>query len=624
MKIERTDLRNVAIIAHVDHGKTTLVDGLLRQARVFRDNQQVVERVMDSNDLERERGITILAKNTAIEIWDESTQQMVKINIVDTPGHADFGGEVERVMNMVDGVLLLVDAAEGPMPQTRFVLKKALEVGHRAIVVINKVDRKDAEPSRVLNQTFDLFIELGASDEQADFPVVYANAVTAQAGLSEILGPDLQPLFSAILSYIPPPHVDLDAPLQMLITTLGYDDYRGVTAVGRIFAGQIQAGAALARITVDGRVLPERARYLYVHQGLQRVEVESAQAGEIVALAGLEGIGIGETLADPQNPAALPPIKVEEPTVRMTFGVNTSPFSGKEGRWSTSRKLRERLFDELRTNVALRVAETENTDTFLVSGRGELHLAILIETMRREGYEFQVSRPDVILREGEQGETLEPFEEVHIETDADTVGVVVEMLGTRRGQMLDMHASQENSVHLKFLVPTRGLLGFRYQFLTATRGAGVMHTIFHDYLPVAGAIGGRSTGSLVSWESGVTTTYGLKNAEERGYLFYEPGMDVYEGMVVGEHQRPGDLNVNVCKKKHLTNMRAARGDMEIRLTPPRRMSLDEAIEYLADDELLEVTPLNFRVRKRILDTHERGRMNKLSKEDPLRALSVAE
>jgi GTP-binding protein len=614
MLIERTDLRNIAIIAHVDHGKTTLVDGLLRQARVFRENQQVIERVMDSNDLERERGITILAKNTAIEIWDAQTQQQVKINIVDTPGHADFGGEVERVMNMVDGVLLLVDAAEGPMPQTRFVLKKALEMGHRAIVVINKVDRKDAEPERVLNQTFDLFIELGASDEQADFPVVYANAITAQAGLTEELGPDLQPLFQAILRHIPCPKVDPDASLQLLVTTLGYDDYRGVTAVGRIFAGQIQTGQALARITLTGQVLPERARYLYVHQGLKRVEVEQAQAGEIVALAGLEGIAIGETLADPENPVSLPTIRVEEPTVRMTFGVNTSPFSGREGRWGTSRKLRERLFDELRTNVSLRVAETDSMDSFLVSGRGELHLAILIETMRREGYEFQVSRPDVILRQGEDGEMLEPFEEVYIETSAETVGVVVELLGARRGQMLDMQNLTDGSVHLKFLVPTRGLLGFRYQFLTATRGAGVMHTLFHDYLPLAGAIGGRSTGSLVSWEAGITTTYGLKNAEERGILFYDPGVEVYEGMVVGEHQRPGDLAINVCKKKHLTNMRAARGDMEIRLTPPRRMSLDEAIEYLAEDELLEVTPVDYRIRKRILNTEDRGKLTKLSKE----------
>ena len=618
MLIERNDLRNVAIIAHVDHGKTTLVDGLLKQAHIFRENQQVIVRVMDSNDLERERGITILAKNTAIEIWDEQSQQMVKINIVDTPGHADFGGEVERVMNMVDGVLLLVDAAEGPMPQTRFVLKKALEMGHRAIVVINKVDRKDAEPERVLNETFDLFIELGASDEQADFPVIYANAVTAQAGLNKELSPDLQPLFQAILRHIPGPHVDTEAPLQMLVTTLGYDEYRGVTAVGRIFAGQIHAGQALARITLEGSVLPERARYLYIHQGLKRTEVEQAEAGEIIALAGLEGIAIGETLADPEHPESLPTIRVEEPTVRMTFGVNTSPFSGREGRWGTSRKLRERLFDELRTNVSLRVAETENTDSFLVSGRGELHLAILIETMRREGYEFQVSRPDVILRKGDAGETLEPFEEVYIETDPDTVGVVVEMLGSRRGQLLDMHHSNENTVHLEFLIPTRGLLGFRYQFLTATRGAGVLHTLFHDYLDMAGTISGRSTGSLVSWESGQTTTYGLKNAEERGILFVDPGTEVYEGMVVGEHQRPGDLSVNVCKKKQLTNMRSARGEMETRLTPPRRMSLDEAIEYLADDELLEVTPLSFRIRKRILDTHERGRVTKLAKEEPSR------
>jgi GTP-binding protein len=622
MFVERSDLRNIAIIAHVDHGKTTLVDGLLKQARVFRDNQQVAERVLDSNDLERERGITILAKNTAIEIYDEASKQVVKINIVDTPGHADFGGEVERVMNMVDGVLLLVDAAEGPMPQTRFVLKKALELGHRAIVVINKVDRKNADPEQVLNQTFDLFIELGASDEQADFPVIYANAVSARAGLTPALGPDLQPLFEAILRHIPAPRVDLDAPLQMLVTTLGYDEYRGVTAVGRVFAGQIQVGQSLMRLQVDGQVVPERARYLYVHQGLQKVEVAHAQAGEIIALAGLEGIAIGETLADPENPKALPPIRVEEPTVRMTFGVNTSPFSGRDGRWSTSRKLRERLYDELRSNVALRVADTDSADTFLVSGRGELHLAILIETMRREGYEFQVSRPDVILRLGEKGELLEPFEEVHIDTSPDTVGAVVEMLSVRRGQMITMQDTNENSVYLKFLVPTRGLLGFRYQFLTATRGAGVMHTLFHDYLPMAGSISGRSQGSLVSWETGVTSTYGLKKVEERGILFYDPGVEVYEGMVVGEHQRPGDLAVNVCKKKHLTNMRAARGDMEIRLTPPRRMSLDEAIEYLADDELLEVTPLNFYIRKQTLSTHERGRLNKTAKQAQVEILGI--
>jgi len=613
MLIERTDLRNIAIIAHVDHGKTTLVDGLLRQAHIFRDNQRVAERILDSNDLERERGITILAKNTAISIWDAVDQQTVKINIVDTPGHADFGGEVERVMNMVDGVLLLVDAAEGPMPQTRFVLKKALEMGHRAIVVINKVDRKDAEPERALNQTFDLFIELGASDEQADFPVIYTNAITQQAGLTPQLGPDLKPLFDAILRYIPAPKVDADAPLQMLVTTLGYDDYRGVTAIGRIFAGRVRAGQPVARLTLDGQTLPERARYLYVHQGLERIEVGEAQAGEIVAIAGLEGIAIGETLADPENPVALPTIKIEEPTVRMSFGVNTSPFAGREGRWNTSRKLRQRLFDELRSNVALRVAETDSPDTFIVSGRGELHLVILIETMRREGYEFQVSRPEVIFRQGQNGETLEPFEEVHIETSPETVGVVVEMLGARRGRMLDMAETADGNVRLVYLAPTRGLLGFRYQFLTATRGMGVMHTLFHDYLPLAGPMSTRSSGSLVAWEPGETVTYGLKNAEERGTLFYGPGVAVYEGMVVGEHQRPGDLTINVCKKKHLTNMRSARGDMEIRLTPPRQMSLDEAIEYLAEDELLEVTPQNYRIRKKILDTHERGRLNKLAK-----------
>lgn len=613
MLSERTDLRNIAIIAHVDHGKTTLVDGLLKQARVFRENQQVAERVMDSNDLERERGITILAKNTAVEIWDETSNHRVKINIVDTPGHADFGGEVERVMNMVDGVLLLVDAAEGPMPQTRFVLKKALEMGHRAIVVINKVDRTGADPDRVLNQTFDLFIELGASDEQAEFPVIYANAVTAQAGFDPELGPDLQPLFETIVKNIPAPRVDPDAPLQMLVTTLGYDEYRGVTAVGRIFAGQIKSGQELARICPDGEIFPERARYLYIHKGLEQVEVEVAHAGEIIALAGLETISIGETLADPEHPRALPTIQVEEPTVHMTFGVNTSPFAGREGRWSTSRKLRERLFDELRANVALRVAETDSPDSFLVSGRGELHLAILIETMRREGYEFQVSRPEVIMKLDDQGKTLEPFEDVFIETSPETVGAVIDMLGSRRGIMQNMINTQESSVRLEFLVPTRGLLGFRAHFLSATRGAGVIHTLFHGYLPWAGKISGRASGSLVSWETGVTTTFGLKNAEERGVLFCEPGLEVYAGMVVGEHQRRGDLDVNVCKKKHLTNMRAASADIEVRLTPPRKMSLDEAIEYLADDELLEVTPLNYRIRKRILSAHERGRLNKAAK-----------
>ncbi len=614
MITERTDLRNIAIIAHVDHGKTTLVDGLLRQSHTFRDNQHVEERIMDSNDLERERGITILAKNTAITLNDPNTGKPIKINIVDTPGHADFGGEVERVMNMVDGVLLLVDAAEGPMPQTRFVLKKALQMGHKAIVVINKVDRKDAEPSRVLNETFDLFIELGATEEQADFPVVYAQATAGRAGLSPELGPDLQPLFDVILKHIPAPNVDADAPLQLLVTMLGYDDYRGVTAIGRVFAGRIKAGQRLARITVAGLTLPESAKYLYTFQGLNKIEIEEASAGDIVSLAGLEGIGIGETLADPANPIALPTIKVEEPTVRMTFGVNTSPFSGKEGKYGTSRNLRERLFEELRTNVALRVEETDSAENFLVSGRGELHLGILIETMRREGYEFQVSRPEVIFHKADDGALLEPFEEVHIETSNETVGVVVEMLGSRRGKMMDMQASGEGTTRMVFIVPTRGLLGFRYQFLTSTRGAGVMHTIFHGYDEMAGAMATRSNGSIVAWEAGSTTAYALKSAEDRGTLFVGPGVEVYEGMVVGENSRSGDMPINVCKKKHLTNIRSARGDMEIRLTPPRQMSLDEAIEYLADDELLEVTPESYRIRKRILDTEERGKQTKKAKE----------
>jgi GTP-binding protein len=614
MLTERTDLRNIAIIAHVDHGKTTLVDGLLRQSHTFRDNQQVAERVMDSNDLERERGITILAKNTAITLNDPVTGKPVKINIVDTPGHADFGGEVERVMNMVDGVLLLVDAAEGPMPQTRFVLKKALSMGHKAIVVINKVDRKDAEPARVLNETFDLFIELGATEEQADFPVIYAVGIDQRAGLTPELGPDLQPLFDVILKHIPAPKVDPEGPLQLLVTMLGYDDYRGVTAIGRVFTGTIKANQKLARLTVDGRNLPEQAKYLYTFQGLNKIEIESATAGDIVSLAGLSEIGIGETLADPTTPIALPTIKVEEPTVRMTFGVNTSPFAGLEGKWGTSRKLRERLFDELRTNVALRVEETESAENFLVSGRGELHLGILIETMRREGYEFQVSRPEVIFHQADDGALLEPYEEVHIETSNATVGAVVEMLGSRRAKMMEMHDAGQGMTRMVYIAPTRGLLGFRYQFLTSTRGEGVMHTIFHGYDEMAGPMSTRTTGSLVAWEAGESTAYALKNAEERGTLFIGPGVSVYEGMVIGENTRGQDMPINICKKKHLTNIRSAGADMEIRLTPPRRMSLDEAIEYLSDDELLEVTPESYRIRKRILKTDDRGKLTKKAKE----------
>ena len=614
MKEKRPDLRNIAIIAHVDHGKTTLVDGMLKQARIFHENQKVEERVMDSNELERERGITILAKNTAINIWDEKTRQKVKINIVDTPGHADFGGEVERVMNMVDGVLLLVDAAEGPMPQTRFVLKKALEMGHQAVVVINKVDRRGADPEGAVNKTFDLFIELGASERQADFPIVYTQATEGRAGRTPNLDGDLKPLFEAILHHVPCPRVETEAPLKILVTTLGYDDYRGVTAVGRISSGTIHAGQALARLTLKDTIIPEEARYVYVHDGLDKKEVESAAAGEIIVLAGLEDIQIGETLADPEVTDPLPRIRVEEPTVRMTFGVNTSPFAGREGRWGTSRRIRARLFDELRSNVALRVEETDSSENFLVSGRGELHLAILIETMRREGYEFQVSRPEVIFKQDANGTTLEPFEEVHIETSAETTGAVVEMLGKRRGQMVDMRELDGGHVRMVYVVPTRGMLGFRYHFMTATRGLGIMNTIFHGYEPMAGDIASRTNGSLVAWEQGVTNTYGLKNAEERGILFYPAGVEVYEGMVVGENSRNDDLTLNVCKKKQLTNMRQSNRDIDVRLSPPRVMSLDEAIEYLANDELLEVTPRAFRIRKRILNSEERSKRIKKAKE----------
>jgi len=611
MLTERSNLRNIAIIAHVDHGKTTLVDGLLKQAHTFRDNQRVAERVMDSNDLERERGITILAKNTAV------TYQDVKINIVDTPGHADFGGEVERVMNMVDGVLLLVDAAEGPMPQTRFVLRKALEMGHKAIVVINKVDRKNADPANAVNKTFDLFIELGASDRQAEFPILYSNALTQQAGLTPDLSPDYQPLFDAILQHIPAPKVDPDAPLQMLIANLSYDDYKGRMAVGRVFNGVLRQGQTVARLQHDGHVDTSKITYLYVFQGLQRVEVEEVEAGEIACVAGLEEVLIGETLADPENPIALPSIHVEAPTVRMTFGVNTAPFAGREGTWGTSRKIRERLYKELEHNVSLRVDDTEAADTFLASGRGELHLAVLIETMRREGYEFQVSKPEVIYRKGEAGELLEPVEEVHIEVAERHMGTVIEMLGRRRGQMTTMLQGGDGSVYLTYLVPTRGLLGFRYQFLTATQGTGQMHTLFHDYLPFAGAIEQRELGSVVAIEQGTATAYAIRNAEDRAILFVEPGTEVYEGMVVGQHVRPEDLPVNICKKKQLTNVRAARAEVLESLTPARKMSLDECIEYLSEDELLEVTPQNIRIRKRILNTEERGKQWKKAKEELL-------
>ncbi len=595
----RSDLRNIAIIAHVDHGKTTLVDGMLKQSHVFRDNQAVVERVLDSGELERERGITILAKNTAV------TYRGVKINIVDTPGHADFGGEVERVLNMVDGVLLLVDAVDGPMPQTRFVLRKALELGLKAIVVINKVDRANARLNHVANATFDLFIDLGASDEQAEFPIVYTDAINGRATLAPgVVGTDLQPLFDTILDYIPAPTIEPDSPAQLLVTSLAYDDYKGRIAIGRLFAGQLKRAQPVARIAVDGQIFSNKITQLFVHQGLERIEVDQVEAGEIVAVTGLPEIFIGETIADIDDPRPLPPIRVEAPTVRMMFGVNTSPFSGREGRWNTSRKLRERLMKELEHNVSLRVEDGSTADTFIVSGRGELHLVILIETMRREGYEFQVGRPEVILRE-ENGQLLEPVEEIYIEVPEDVLGVVVEMLGNRRGQMTNIQHGEHGTVYLTYLVPTRGLLGFRGAFLTATRGTGIMHALFHGYEPMAGEITMRERGSMVAWEDGTSTAYALHNAEERGTLFIGPGVDVYEGMIVGQNARGNDLPINVCKKKHLTNIRVFVEDIAVRLTPPRPMSLDDCIEYIADDELLEVTPHNLRMRKRILNTDMR-------------------
>ncbi len=603
----RTDIRNIAIIAHVDHGKTTLVDGMLKQAHVFRDAETAGERILDSNDIERERGITILAKNTAV------TWGGVKINIVDTPGHADFGGEVERVLNMVDGALLLIDAVEGPMPQTRFVLRKALSMGLRVIVVINKVDRANARPAEALNETFDLFIELGANDEQADFPVVYAIGLTGRAGYeADALRDDLTPLFETILKKIPAPAVDLDAPARMLITTLDYDDYKGQIGVGRLRSGTMRTGMNVVRITPHGEQSTGKVQYLFTYHNLSRQEVEEATAGDIIAFSGLETIGISDTIADPADPRPLPPISIEEPTVRMTFGVSTSPFAGREGKsgWGTSRRLRQRLYEEIRHNVALRVADTDQPDQFTVSGRGELHLGILIETMRREGYEFQVSKPEVIFRhDPDTGDLLEPMEEVHIEVADPMTGTVVELLGGRRGQMIDM-SSDSGTTYLKYLVPTRGLLGFRQQFLTATAGMGQIHALFHGYGPMLGPIPGRQFGSLVAWEQGFATSYGLDNAQLRGTLFIGPQTEVYEGMVVGEHIRPEDLAVNVAKAKHLTNVRRSFAEEGIRLTTPRNMSLDDCIEFLAEDELLEATPKSLRIRKRVLSNEDRQKEQK--------------
>ena len=600
--MQRDDIRNIAIIAHVDHGKTTLVDAMLKQSHIFRENQQVAERVMDSNALERERGITIMAKNTAVIYHGR------KINIVDTPGHADFGGEVERVMNMVDGVLLLVDAVDGPMPQTKFVLRQALQRGHQAILVINKIDRLNARPNHVLNETFDLFLDLGATEEQAEFPVIYTNAVTGESGTDHRhMGPTLEPLFEAILESIPAPEVRPDEPAQMLVTATIYDEYKGKIAVGRLYAGTLRKAQPILRIDHDGNMSPERVTQLFTFEGLSRTEVDEIRAGDIVAVAGMGDVNIGETIADANDPHPLPPIKVEEPTVRMSFGVNTSPFAGRDGKYVTSRQIRERLYNELHRDVALRVSDTENSDTLLVSGRGELHLAILIENMRREGYEFQVSKPEVILHE-EDGHKQEPYEQAEIEVAQEAAGVVVEMMGQRRGTLLDMKYRDDGSVHYVYKVPTRGLLGFRQAFLTRTRGQGVVNTLFAGYGPLAGPVATRELGSLVAWETGLTSSYGLNTAQERGQLFLGSGVEVYEGQVVGQHIRERDLEVNVCKKKHLTNMRNSTAEEAIRLESPRILSLDDAVEFLADDELLEVTPKAFRIRKRLLSKHERDRM----------------
>jgi GTP-binding protein len=604
----RPDIRNIAIIAHVDHGKTTLVDGMLRQTNVFRSNQQMAERVLDSNDLERERGITILAKNTGIVYND------VTINIVDTPGHADFGGEVERVMNMVDGVLLLVDAVEGPMPQTRFVLRKALEKGLKAIVVINKVDRPAARPDYAVNATFDLFIDLGASEEQADFPVIYTIGLEARAGLApDALTDNLRPLFDMILEFLPGPTVRVGGPPQLLVTTLDYSPYVGKIAVGRLSSGSLRSGQTVAQVTRHGEVIPGKISQVYLFRDLKRQEVNEVTAGNIVAVAGIPDVGIGDTLTDPNDPQPLPPISVEEPTVRMTFSVNDSPFAGREGQFLTSRHLRARLMQELERNVAMRVDETDTANNFVVSGRGELHLAILIETMRREGYEFAVSRPEVIYRETAEDGLMEPVERLYLEVMNDYLGTVTEMLGVRRGVLQDIRYGDDGTVYCEFLVPTRGMLGFRQPFLTSTRGTGIFHTLFHGYEPYSGDIDTQPHGSLVALETGSVTSYAIKELTQRGSFFVQPGDEVYSGQVVGEHIRDEDLVVNICKAKQLTNFREKPKQDNDGLNAVRQLSLDDAIEYLTTDDLLEVTPVALRIRKKELRHEIRLREAKRAK-----------
>ncbi len=597
------NIRNIAIIAHVDHGKTTLVDAMLKQSGVFRDNQVITERIMDSNDIERERGITILSKNLSLFHGD------LKINVVDTPGHADFGGEVERVLKMVDSVLLLVDAFDGPMPQTRFVLKKSLDLGHRPIVVINKIDRPGARPEQVVDMVFDLFCELNAAEQQLDFPIVYTNA---KAGLATLdltdSAENLAALFQVIRDRVSPPQVDPQAPFQMLVTSIDYNDYLGRIATGKISNGRVRAGQTVAVIDKHGKISKGRITKLIGFEGLQQSEIKEALAGDIVCIAGFEEIGIGETFADPDHPVALPYMDIDEPTLSMNFMVNTSPFAGQEGKFVTSRVIRERLQKELRTNVSLRVEDTELTDTFKVSGRGELHLSILIEHMRREGFELAVSKPEVILREID-GVTCEPMEFLTIDVPEEFQGTVIEKLGVRKAEMVAMH-TMEGTNRLEFVIPARGLIGFRTEFLTDTRGTGVLNHTFHEYAPYKGSIPGRKNGVLIALENGETVAYSLYSLQDRGILFVGPGVRVYEGMIIGEHAKQNDLVVNACRGKKLTNVRASGSDEAIRITPPRTLSLEQALEYIDEDELVEVTPSSIRLRKKYLDANERKRYEK--------------
>ena len=596
---KRENLRNVAIIAHVDHGKTTLVDELLKQSGTFRENEQVQERVMDSNDLERERGITILSKNTAVHYKN------TKINIVDTPGHADFGGEVERILTMVDGVLLLVDAFEGCMPQTRFVLKKALNLKKKVLVVVNKIDRPGARPSEVIDEVLDLFIELGADEDQIEFPVVYASAKDGYSSLDpDVREGDMRPLLDAILEHISAPDGDIDGPLQILFSSLDYDDYIGRIGVGRVERGKILRGENVVLCKQDGKQENVRISRLYQFEGLKRVEVDSAMMGDIVCVSGIADLNIGETACDPECIEPLPFVKIDEPTISMNFIVNDSPFAGREGKFVTSRNLRDRLFKEVETNVSMRVEETDSTDTFKVSGRGELHLSILIETMRRQGYEFQVSRPEVIYKTI-NGQLCEPIELLIIEVPEQYVGSVIEKLGSRKGELENMGSRNGGATHLEFKIPARGLIGYRSEFMTDTNGNGIMNQLFAGYEPYKGDIQTRERGSIVVHETGTSTGYGLFNTQDRGRLFIGPGVEVYEGMIVGECSRNEDIVCNVCKKKQMTNTRAAGSDDALRLVPHSTLSLEQSMEFIKDDELLEVTPESLRLRKRVLSKEQR-------------------